>query len=217
MKIAIIGATGFVGSAILKEALSRGHLVTAIMRNEGKLTIQDPALVKISADVMDTEKLVAILKGHELIISAYNAGWTNPDIYPDYLKGAASIQSAVKKSGVSRLIVINGAGSLFLSPDVQLVDSPSFPAEYKPGALAARDYFESLKKETTLNWTVITPAIEMSPANKGEKKGTYRTGEDSPVMDEKGRSSIMVEDFALAVMDEAEDPKHPGKRFTVGY
>jgi uncharacterized protein len=216
MKIALIGATGFVGSTILKEALDRGIQVTAIARHPEKLQAQNN-LTTAKSDVMDTNKLSQILKGNDVVISAYNPGWANPDIYNEFLKGSQSIQDAVKKSGVKRYIVIGGAGSLFIAPNVQLIDTPQFPAEWKPGALAARDYLDILKKENELDWTYLSPAIEMNPGTPHERKGTYRTGSDSPVFDANNRSAISVEDLAVAIVDEVEKPKHLQARFTVGY
>jgi putative NADH-flavin reductase len=217
MKIALIGATGFVGIAILKEALDRRHQVTAIVRHPDKLMDSKDHLVKVKADVLETEHLAELLKGHDVVVSAYNAGWSNPDIYNDYLKGAQSIQRAVRESGVRRFIVVGGAGSLFIAPDLQLVDSTEFPNEWKPGALAARDYLNIIKEEKELEWTFLSPAIEMNQGSPHERKGTYRTNLDQPVFDEDKRSFITVEDLAVAIVDEAENPQHIRQRFTVGY
>ncbi len=216
MKIALIGATGFVGTAILKEALDRGIQVTAIARHPEKLQAQNNLTI-VKGDVMDTDKLSEILAGNDAVVSAYNPGWANPDIYNEFLKGAQSIQGAVKKSGIKRYIAIGGAGSLYIAPNVQLIDTPQFPAEWKPGALAARDYLNILKKEDQLDWTYVSPAIEMNAGQPHERKGTYRTGLDNPVFDANNKSTISVEDLAVAIVDEVENPKHIRVRFTVGY
>ena len=216
MKIALIGATGFVGTAILKEALDRGHEVTAIARHPEKIKSQNNLTI-VKSDVMDSDGLARILKGNDVVVSAYNAGWTNPDLYNEFIKGSESIQEAVKKSGVKRLIINGGAGSLFVAPNVQLVDTPQFPAEWKPGALSARDYLNELKKEDQLEWTFVCPPIEMNPGTPHGRKGTYRIGLDSPVFDANNKSSISVEDLAVAIVDEAEHPKHIRARFTVAY
>lgn len=217
MKIALIGATGFVGSAILKEALQRNHEVKAIVRQPEKLTEVNDQVSVVSADVMDTEALASAIKGTDVVISAYNAGWTNPNLYSDFLQGSKSIEAAVKQSGVKRLIVVGGAGSLYISPDRQIVDTEGFPEEWKPGALAARDYLEILKKEDKLDWTFLSPAVEMHQGTSGLRKGNYRTGLNSPVFDAEGRSVISVEDIAVAMLDEAENAKHIRQRFTVAY
>lgn len=217
MKIALIGATGFVGSAILKEALSRGHELIAVLRNPEKLSLKSDKLTVVQGDIMDSELLSGLLAGAEAVISAYNPGWSNPDIYNEYLKGSQSIQQAVKASGVKRFLVVGGAGSLFIAPNLQLIDTPEFPADFKPGALAARDYLDILRDEKELNWTFLSPAIEMHQGTSGERKGTYRTGLENPVFDLNERSIISVEDIAVAIIDELENPKHIHQRFTVAY
>jgi hypothetical protein len=217
MKIALIGATGFVGNAILKEALSRDSKVTAIARNPAKLNVNDENLSVVEGDVMDKEKLAEQLKGHDIVISAYNPGWTNPDIYNEYLKGAQNIQEATKQAGVKRLFVIGGAGSLYLDGGLQVIDTFEFPEEYKPGASAAKDYLDIIRKEKELDWTFLSPAIEMNKSTSGKRKATYRIGLESPVFNNRRRSLISVEDLAVAVLDETENAKHIRKRFTVGY
>jgi uncharacterized protein len=217
MKVALIGASGFVGSAILKEALERGHQVTAIVRHPDKILLQNDRLTVRQADVLDVEQLSQVLKGHEAVINAYNAGWTNPNLYEDFLKGSSAIQQSVKKSGVKRFITIGGAGSLYVAPGLQLVDTPQFPAEWKPGALAARDFLTELLPEKELEWTFVSPAIEMHQGTSGERRGHYRTNLDNPVFDENGRSVSSVEDLALAIVDELEHPQHIRQRFTAAY
>jgi putative NADH-flavin reductase len=217
MKIALIGASGFVGSHILAELVSRGHQVTTITRHPEKITIDSTLVKNVKGDVSDIDQLAAVLKGNDVVISSYNPGWTNPNIYQDFLDGAQAIQKAVKASGVNRLIVIGGAGSLFVAPGVQLVDTPQFPAEWKPGALAARDYYNIIQKEQDLDWTFLSPAIEMHQGTAGTRKGVYRTGKDNPVFDENGRSVISVEDLSIAIVDEAEKGTHKKERFTVAW
>jgi putative NADH-flavin reductase len=217
MKIALIGTTGFVGSAILKEALERGHQVTAIARHPEKIAIENKNLKTAKADAFNTDEIAEVVKGNDVVVSAYNSGWTNPNIYDDFLKGAQAIQAGVKKSGVKRMIVIGGAGSLYVADGVQLIDTPQFPAEWKPGALAAREYLNIIKKENDLDWTFFSPAIEMHHGTSGVKKGTYRKGLDNPVFDENGRSILSVEDLAVAIVDEVEKPQHIKQRFTAAY
>jgi uncharacterized protein len=216
MKVALIGASGFVGIAILNELLQRGHQVTAIVRNPGKIAPAEN-VTAVSANVLNETEIKNAVAGHDAVISAYNAGWTNPDLYNEFLKGAQTIQEGVKQSGVKRLIFIGGAGSLFIAPGQQLVDTEAFPAEWKPGALAARDYLNILKKETELDWTFLSPAVEMHQGTSGNRKGKYRTGLESPVFDADSRSMISVEDTAVAIVDELESPKHIRQRFTVAY
>lgn len=217
MRIALIGATGFVGKVILNELLARGQAVTALVREPSKLTVTNDNLHVIKVDVTNTEALVKAIQGYDVVISAYNAGWTNPNLYHDFLEGVKAIQEGVKQAGVKRIIVIGGAGSLYASEGVQIVDTPEFPSEWKPGATAARDYLNILKDEKDLDWTFISPAVEMHQGLPRKRTGAYRLGTDYPVADESGRSWITVNDLAVAIVDETLHPKHIKQRFTVGY
>lgn len=217
MKIALIGASGFVGSNVLTEALRRGHEVTAIVRQPEKVTIQNPLLKVQQGDVLQDGTVASLVTGHDAVISAYNPGWHNPHIYDEYLEGAQSIQRGVKKAGVKRLLVVGGAGSLEIAPGLQLVDTPEFPAEWKSGALAARDYLNLLKKENELEWTFLSPAIIMHPGVTTGRTGKYRIGTDQPVFNQDQVSTISVEDLAIALLDELENKQFLQKRFTIGY
>lgn len=212
MKIALIGASGFVGGAILKEALARGHSVTAIVRDAAKIAAA-PGVTIVAADVSDTERLAGLLADNDVAISAFNGGWGDPDIYAKHLKGSKDIVAAAKAAGV-RLIVVGGAGSLHAPDGSQLVDSPHFPEAYRDGACAARDALAAIQKESRLEWTFVSPAVLMAP---GERTGKFRLGTEQPVTDDKGESRISVQDLAVALVDEAEAPKNTGKRFTLGY
>lgn len=214
MKIAIIGATGFVGSAVLNEALNRGYEVTAIARDTSKIATSNEKLKTVATDVYDSEALATILAGHDAVVNAFNAGWTNPNLYSDFIKGSESIQKATKLSGVKRLLVVGGAGSLEIAPGLQLVDTSEFPPEYKAGATAARDYLNIIKKENDLDWTFLSPAIHLHP---GKRTGVFRLGTDQPVFDDKNQADISVEDMAVAIIDELEQNRFIKRRFTVGY
>jgi putative NADH-flavin reductase len=213
MKIAIIGATGFVGSAILNELSSRNHEITAIARNPKNSS----DLNWISADIFNTDALAEAIKGNDIVISAYNSGWTNPNIYDDFIAGSKAIQEAVKKSGVKRFITIGGAGSLFVAPGLQAVDTPDFPKEYHAGASAARDYLNILKEEKDLDWAFFSPAFEMHQGITTGRTGKYRLGLENPVFNDEQRSILSVEDLAVVIADEAETPKHHQVRFTAAY
>jgi len=212
-KIALIGATGFVGSQLLKEAAARGHAVTAFVRHPEKVEKLEN-VTAVEANVLDTDALARQLAGHDIVISAYNPGWGDPEIRATHVKGSRSINEAAKKAGVKRLIVVGGAGSLEIAPGVQLVDTPEFPAQWKEGALGARDALNELRTENGLDWTFVSPAIHLEP---GERTGKYRLGGDQPVFDAKGESKISAADLAVAILDEAERGKHIQKRFTAAY
>ncbi len=214
MKIALIGATGFLGKSLTNELVNRKHDVTAISRSAQDSDKDN--LKYVAADVYNVEALAEILKGHDAVISAFNPGWTNPNIYADFLKGAKAIQEAVKLSGVKRLITVGGAGSLYIDGK-QLVDGPDFPADIKPGATAAREYLDIIKEEKELDWAFFSPAIEMHPGITTGRTGKYRLGSESPVFNEEGRSILSGEDVAVVLADEVENPKHHQVRFTAAY
>lgn len=213
MKIAIIGATGFVGSAILNELATRKHDMTAIARNPK----YDNTIHWVKADVLNVDALAKVLSGHDAVISAYNPGWTNPNIYDDFLAGSKAIQEAVKKSGVKRLLVIGGAGSLFVAEGLQAVDTPDFPKEYHTGANAARDYLNIIREEKELDWAFFSPAFEMHQGITTGRTGKYRLGLENPVFNTQQQSILSVEDLAVVIADETENPKHHQQRFTAGY
>lgn len=214
-KVAVIGATGFVGTQVVKELENRGYSVDAIVRDVSKVEQKENVVAK-SIDVNNIDDLAEALKGNDAVINTFNAGWTNPNLYNDFLNGSKNIEKAVEKSGVKRLITVGGAGSLFIDGN-QLVDGPDFPADIKPGATAARDYLNEIKKNETLDWTFFSPAIEMHPGTAGIRTGKYRTSLESPVFDENGRSILSVEDVAVVLVDELEQNNHIRERFTAAY
>jgi uncharacterized protein len=213
MNIALIGATGFVGSALLEELLNRGHQVRALQRDATKLAARS-GLDAHSVDVLAGDDLAASLAGVDAVVSAFNAGWTNPNLHDDFLRGSESIVNAARAAGV-RVIVVGGAGSLYVAPGQQLVDSPAFPAEWKQGALAAREVLTRLRADTTsLDWTFVSPAIQLAP---GARTGQFRLGSEEPVFDAKGENHISIADLAVAIVNELEKPQHRRGRFTLGY
>jgi uncharacterized protein len=213
MKITLVGATGFVGGFILTEALNRGHMVKGVTRHPEKLPIHKN-LTGINADIYNEAEVGSSVAGSDAVISSFNPGWGNPDIYDLFVKGCKSIINGVKESGIKRFLMIGGAGSLFVKPGIQLVDTPDFPAEYKNGALGARDVLNLLKNETGLDWTVLCPSINLKPDRRTNK---FRIGTDSILFNENGESAVSTQDLAIAVLDELENPKFIRKRFTVGY
>ena len=215
MKVAVIGTTGFVGKQITIELVNRGIEVTGISRKEQQS--DKPNLRYVAVDVKNIEALASALNGFDVIINAFSPGWTNANMYEDFIEGSKAIQQAVKQSGVKRFISIGGAGSLYLPDGTQMVDS--FPADnpFVPGAKAARDYFNILKEETALDWAFFSPAVDMHQGITTGRTGKYRLGTDYPVMDDDGKNVLSVEDLAVVIADEVEDPKHHQMRFTAAY
>jgi uncharacterized protein len=213
MNVALIGATGFVGTAIFNEALSRGHTLLAIARHPEKVKAHEHLIVK-AGDVYDTEALASLIRGWDAVISAFNPGWKNPNLYADQVKGTTSIIAAIKKAGVRHMLWVGGAGGLEVKPGIRVVDDPGLPAWVKPGSLATINALEQLQKESQLEWSFLAPSAEMKP---GKRTGKFRLGADSLLVDADGHSWISVEDYAVAMIDELEKPAHIRQRFTVGY
>ena len=205
-KIVIIGATGYVGSAILKEALGRGHQVKAIVRDPSKLTLIHPHLKVVGGSVTDTDFLSRELAKSDAVISAFNPGWSNPNIYEETLEGYGSILCAVRNSGVHRFLMVGRAGSLLVAPGRQLMDEPDVPKKLLPGIRGmAKVYTDLLLPEKSVDWVFLSPAANMAP---GERTGKFRLGKDELIVDESGDSNISVE---------LEQEKHHQERFTLGY
>lgn len=212
MKVALIGASGMVGSAIRDEALARGHQVTAIVRHPEKITVQNALLTVKKGDVLEG-RVDELVRGNDAVISAYNPGWSNPNIADETIKAYSAIIAGVKKAGL-RLLVVGGAGSLEASPGVQLIDTMQVPDLIRSAILALRDVLYTLRKETDLDWTFLSPAANFVP---GTRTGKFRLGNDQVVKDEKGDSNISVQDYAVAMVDELEKPQHSRQRFTLAY
>ena len=202
-KIAIIGATGRAGSQLLEEALRRGHSVTAIARDTSKIG-QRNGVFSQNVDALDAVALQAAIEGHDVVISAAHFS-TLP---------ASAVIGPVKKAGVNRLLVVGGAGSLLLPDGTRVIDSKGFPEEYKAEAGAGAEFLEHLRQEQDLDWTFLSPSAEFV---EGERTEKFRVGKDDLLVSSEGRSWITFADYALAMLDEIESPRHSRQRFTVGY
>jgi hypothetical protein len=201
--IAIVGASGNVGTQLVAEALRRNHTVTAIARDPSKLG-EHAGLELKSVDLRDAKALQAAVKGHDAVISSVHFEGLRP----------STIIEPVKAAQVDRLLVVGGAASLYVAPGQRLLDSPNFPAEYKAEASAAAAFLDALRHERQLDWTFISPSAEFV---NGERTGSFRIGKDDLLTDADGRSWISYQDFAIALFDELERPAHSRQRFTVGY
>jgi uncharacterized protein len=210
MKIVVFGANGRVGQRIVAEALTRGHEVTAAVREPLAFAGERRARV-VAADVVDPASVRVTAVDHDVAVSAVGPAWGgDPKILVD---AAHALVSGMRTAAVPRLLVVGGAGSLEASPGVRLVDTPGFPDELKPLAYGHAEALEVFRTEAgDINWTVISPPPGLHP---GERTGTYRTETDSLLVDGSGKSQITVDDFAVAIMDEVERPRFVRQRFTV--
>lgn len=213
--IALIGASGFIGSGILREALERGHLVTGIVRHPEKIVVTHPNLTVIKGDVSLPDTLPGLCRGADVIISAYNPGWTNPLIATETTRVYRTILEGVRKAGVKRFLVVGGAASLFVAPGLRLWDTDRFPESYLPAVRALGNvYLEMLSSEKVIDWAFFSPAEKIMP---GTRTGKFRLGENDLITGPDGNSLISVEDYAVAMIDEVETPAHHFERFTIGY
>ena len=203
MKIALIGVTGNVGSRLLAELLRRGHEITGIARHAERLPSQPHVTLK-NADANEADSLAKVLIGHDAVISTARFSSLKPQ----------PLLAAIKTAAVTRLLVVGGAGSLEVAPDVQLIDTPDFPPAYKPEAQAGRDFLNTLRDESELDWTFLSPSAIFVP---GERTGKFRLGTNQLLIGEDGESRISMEDYSIALVDELETPRHLQQRFTVGY
>jgi putative NADH-flavin reductase len=203
MKVALIGVTGRVGSRLLAELLRRGHQVTGIARDTGKVAPRAHLSLR-NADAGNPVQLAPVLAGHDAVFSAMKFATSD----------AATLIAAVKQAKVARLLVVGGAGSLEVAPGKLLLDQPDFLPAWLPEAVGGRKFLDVLHTEHELDWTFLSPSALFTP---GERTGKFRLGGDRLLVDAHGKSWISMEDYAIAFVDELEHPRHPRQRFTVGY
>jgi hypothetical protein len=216
MRVVLYGATGMIGGRILKELLSRGHTVTAVVRDPSKLPAQNNLTIQ-KGDMLDADDIAKVAKGADVVVSSYAppVGPQGPDParVNQLVDATRALVAGVRRAGAPRIIMVGGAGSLEVSPGLMIVDAPNFPEAYKPIARAHHDAFHVLR-ESDLNWTYFSPAMMIQP---GERTGKFRLGQDAMLFDDKGNSSISAEDYAIALVDEVEQARHTRQRFTIGY
>ncbi|SFF04753.1 NAD(P)-dependent oxidoreductase [Alteribacillus iranensis] len=207
MKIAVIGASGKAGSLILKEAINRNHLVTAVIRNADKL--KDQSIPVIEKDVFKLQR--EDLQAFDVVVNAFGAPLGEEQAHVDAGRKLIEALSGTK----TRLLVVGGAGSLYVDEEktMKVIDTPEFPDVVKPTAKGQGRNLDDLQKSTNLTWTFISPSAVFDP--EGKRTGTYRTGNDHLLTNSKGDSYISYSDYAIAVVDEIENSKHVNERFTV--
>jgi putative NADH-flavin reductase len=212
-KIMLIGSNGMIGQRILHEALNRGHHVTCLVRDTSGTGEHRAELDYHTGDIFKPESIATAAVDHNVVVSAYGPGKGDAGLV---VKAAHVLIEALTRVEPIRLIAVSGAGSLEVRPGVQLMDTPEIPVEWKPIALAHREALDVYRKAgmAEFDWTAVSPAALIEP---GERTGNYRTGTDQLLVDDKGKSYISAEDFAVAVVDEIEKPHFQGQRFSVGY
>jgi putative NADH-flavin reductase len=208
MKVVLFGASGMVGSRILQELVDRGHDVTAVVRTPEKITTA--GVRALEGDVTEESTVASTIKGADAVISAYAPPQGHEEAI---VKATRSLVAGLNQAGVKRLLFVGGAGSLEVAPGVRLVDTPNFPEVFKAIARAHCDVLPVLK-ESDLDWSYLSPAAFIQP---GERTGKFRLGGTRLVTDDKGESRISAEDYAIALVDELENPTHVRQQFTAAY
>lgn len=213
MKVTVIGGTGLVGAAVVKELASRGHLVKVIARNVDKV-LKDNHVTAVQGDVNEAD-FGTKLEGADAIVSAFNGnGYSDGEAWK---KGADNIMAAVKQVNPKFILFVGGAGSLYVGAGKQLVDTPEFPAAIFPTSNEARNLLKTLEEEKSLNWSMICPPAAFAGGEISfERSGKYRLGDNDVLFDANGApADISVADLAVAIVDEIEKQQHAKRRFTV--
>ncbi len=202
MKVSVLGASGRAGSEITRELAARGHQVVAVARKPEAIPAA-PGVTAVAGDASDPAALAGLIEGSDAVVSALHH-----DIPAD------TLLAALRTAGVPRLLVTGGAGSLEVAPGVRLVDTPSFPEEFKPYAVPGIAFLDALRGEAEIDWTFFSPPAFLE---EGPRLGAFRLGRDQLVVDDKGESRISFADYAIAMADEVEQHRHPRARFTAAY
>ncbi|WKA58889.1 NAD(P)-dependent oxidoreductase [Planococcus shenhongbingii] len=208
MKVGIIGASGKAGGLILEEAVSRGHEVTAIVRDASKM--EDAAIAYLEKDVFSLT--AEDLKQFDVVVNAFGVP---PEKAEQHVEAGRKLIQALKDAPETRLIVVGGAGSLFVDEarTTRLIETPEFPDAFKAIASNQGQNLADLEEAEGIRWTFLSPAAFFDA--EGKRTGHYQIGEDSIMVNKKGKSYVSYPDYAIALVDEIENPKHINKRFTV--
>lgn len=210
MKIVMFGSTGMIGSRILNEALSRGHMLTAIIREPSHFSLEHEKLTVVAGNAFDSASVSDLAQEHDAVLSAIGPGGSSAEVI---IKAAHALIGGLSRASSRRLVVVGGAGVLEIAPGVQLADAPQLVEAYRPLAFAHREAY-NLYKASNLDWTFVCPAAEIAP---GERTGKFRVGVDQLLTNTQGESRISAEDYAIAFMNEVEQPKYIHHRMTVAY
>lgn len=210
MKLVMFGPTGMIGSRIVNEALSRGHMLTAITREPSRFSVDHEKLTVVAGNALDSASVSDLAKEHDAVLSATGPGGSSAEVI---VKAAHALIQGLSRAGSRRLVVVGGAGVLEVAPGVQLADTPQLVEAYRPLAFAHRQAY-NLYKASNLDWTFVCPAAEIAP---GDRTGKFQVGADQLLTNTQGESRISVEDYAIAFIDEVEQPKYIHRRMTVAY
>lgn len=210
MKLVMFGSTGMIGNRILNEALSRGHTLTTISRDPSHFSLAHENLTVVAGNALNPANVADAIAGHDAVLSAIGPRDASAEVIVD---AARSLIDGLSRAGMRRLVVVGGAGVLEVAPGVQLMDSPNFTEAYRPLALVHLEAYK-LYKASDLDWTFVCPAAEIGT---GERTDKFRVGADRLLMNEQGESRISAEDYAIAFVNEVEQPQYMHHRMTVAY
>lgn len=216
MKLVVFGATGNVGQRIVAEALRRGHEVVGVVRDPDAVKSPDTRVRLVKGDATNAESIAKITRGSDAVVSAISPRPNARGLpAPSLAANARALIKGLREAKVKRVLYVGGASSLEVAPGKALADMPDFPEAYRKEAREGREALAIWRNDAKgLDWTYLSPAAEIAP---GKRTGKYRTTDDTLLVDDKGKSHITFEDYAVAVLDELERPQHVGKRFGVAY
>ncbi|MFL5528057.1 MAG: NAD(P)-dependent oxidoreductase [Gemmatimonadaceae bacterium] len=216
MKLVVFGATGNVGQRVVAEALRRGHAVTGVVRDPSAVQSPDKRVRLVKGDATNADDIARVARGADAVVSAISPRPNARGLpAPSLAANSRALIKGLRSAGVKRVLYVGGASSLEVAPGKALADLPDFPAIYRDEAREGREALAIWRSDANgLDWTYLSPAAEIAPGNR---TGKYRTTDDKLLVDDKGKSFITFEDYAVAVLDELEHAQHLGKRFGVAY
>lgn len=216
MKLVVFGATGNIGQRVVAEALRRGHEVVGVVRDPDAVQSPDNRVRLVKGDATNADSVAKIARGADAVVSAISPRPNARGLpVPSLAANSRALIKGLRTAGVKRILYVGGASSLEVAPGKALADTPDFPEIYREEAREGREALGIWRNEAKgLDWTYLSPAAEIAP---GQRTGRYRTTDEQLLVDDKGRSFITLEDYAVAVLDELEGSKHIAKRFGVAY
>ena len=214
MRIAMYGVTGNLGPIFAGEALNRGHSVTAIVRDPARMKLSHKNLSVMTGDVTDPASVAKAVAGHDVVIASITG--RRDGNHQVVLQAAHTLLEALPRAGIKRLLWVGGTSSLEVKPGVTFLESPEYPAPASLEPATAFEVYKTFKGSSGgVEWSFFSPARGIT---RGERTGRYRTGVDAVLRDAEGTfSKFTWEDYAVALVDELEHPKHTRQRWTAAY